>query len=144
MSVAALVLGNIFRKPEERTSKSGTVYVTATIKASVSNEVQFWRVSAFSDRTRAELLRLDVGDGVSAQGALKAEIYQPIGGEPRVSLSIMADHVIALRQPARQRESAKARSTKAPARSALASAPSVNVAGANFAPALPFDDDVPF
>jgi hypothetical protein len=50
------------------------------------------------------------GDAVSVQGAFKAELYTPDGGEPRISLPIIADQVVALRQPPRTK--------KAPAKAA--------------------------
>ena len=40
---------------------------------------------AFSDTAQAELLRLDDGDAVSVQGALRAEAYSK-DGEARVGL----------------------------------------------------------
>lgn len=63
----------------------------------------------------SELLRLSDGDAVSCQGSMKAEIYKPDNGEPRLSLSLVADQVLALRQPPRKREKD---STDAPRRSA--------------------------
>jgi single-stranded DNA-binding protein len=48
-------------------------------------------------------MRLTDGDSLSVQGAMKVELYQPEGGEARVSLSIIADHVLALRQPPKER-----------------------------------------
>ncbi|MCI0600859.1 MAG: hypothetical protein L0Y60_15320 [Beijerinckiaceae bacterium] len=40
------------------------------------------------------------GDTISVQGPFKAELY----GEKRLSLSIVADNVLALRQPAKTRK----------------------------------------
>jgi hypothetical protein len=58
---------------------------------------------AFYETVQAELLRLREGDSLSVQGALKAELYKPEGGEPKLSLSMVADHVLAVRQPPRER-----------------------------------------
>ena len=42
------------------------------------------------------------GDTVSLQGQMKAELYTPAGKfEPRISLSIIANSVLALRQAAK-------------------------------------------
>lgn len=35
---------------------------------------------------------------------MKVELYHPENGEPRLSLSLVADQVLALRQPPRKRE----------------------------------------
>ena len=56
-------------------------------------------MTAFSESVQAELMRLDEGESVCIQGAFKVELYQPEGGEPKASLSIIADNVLALRQP---------------------------------------------
>jgi hypothetical protein len=55
-------------------------------------------VLAFPESIQAELLRLQDGDAISVQGALKVELYDK-DGEKRLSLSVVAAHVVALRQP---------------------------------------------
>jgi len=104
MSAQVLITGTIFRRPERRTSRAGKPFVTATIKAKDGDAAQFWRVTVFSESAQEELLRLSDGDAASAQGSLKAELYRPDGGEARLSLSMVADQVLALRQPPRKRE----------------------------------------
>jgi single-stranded DNA-binding protein len=101
---AALVTGTLYRSPEQRTGKTGRPFVTATIKAKDGESFQWWRVTAFSESAQAELLRLDEGDHVSVQGNFKAELY-----ETRLSLSIIADQVLAVRQPPKERARPKER-----------------------------------
>jgi single-stranded DNA-binding protein len=103
MSTYVLVSGSLFRAPEQRTSKAGKLYVTATIKAKDGDAFQFWRVTAFSESVQAELMRLTDGDALSVQGALKAETYEK-NGATKLSLSVVADHVLAQRQPPKPRE----------------------------------------
>jgi hypothetical protein len=69
------------------------------------------------------LMRLDAGDAVSVQGSFKAEFYSKDGGEPRISLSIVADQALALRQPPKER------ATKSPQRGRHGDGP---------------DDEIPF
>jgi single-stranded DNA-binding protein len=109
MTVFAIVIGSLFKQPESRTSKDGKVFATATIKVRDGNAMQFVRLVAFSETAQAELLRLKDGDSVSAQGVLKAEIYTPTGGEPRVSLSLVAEQVLALRQHPKERQAKAAK-----------------------------------
>jgi single-stranded DNA-binding protein len=120
----ALITGVLFRAPEQRTSKAGKPFVTATIRAKDGKASQWWRVSAFSETAQAEIMRLDEGDACSVQGAFKAELYCPDGGEPKVSLSMVADRVLALRQPPKERKPQR----DAPARGGAAA----------------FDDSIPF
>jgi single-stranded DNA-binding protein len=102
--IAALVTGSLFRAPEQRQSKSGKPFVTATLKAKDGDGMQFIRLVAFSESAQAELLRLSEGDSLSAQGSLKAELYTKEGCEPKLSLSIIADQILALKQPPKERE----------------------------------------
>jgi single-stranded DNA-binding protein len=114
MTAFAIVAGSLFRAPEQRTSKAGKPFVTATIRAKDSEASQWWRVTAFSESAQAELMRLCDGDACSIQGAFKAELYKPEGGEPKVSLSIIADRVLALRQPPKERGHATSGSSWVP------------------------------
>jgi single-stranded DNA-binding protein len=125
MTAFAIVTGSLFKAPEQRTSKTGRPYVTATIRAQDGEASQWWRVMAFSESTQVELMRLGEGDVVAVQGAFKCELYQLEGGETRVSLSIVTDHVLALRQPPRER---KAKTAGDAARGGAAA----------------FDDSIPF
>jgi single-stranded DNA-binding protein len=86
----ALVTGTLFRAPEQRTSKAGKPFVTATLRAK-DGELQWWSVIGFSQTAQVELMRLGDGDAVTVQGSFKAELYPPDGGEAKLSLSILAD-----------------------------------------------------
>jgi single-stranded DNA-binding protein len=98
MTSYILITGTIFRSPERRTSKAGKPFTKATLKASDGDDVQFWNLLAFRESIQDELARLRDGDAVSVQGAFKAELYRPEDGEPRVSLSIVAERILPLRQ----------------------------------------------
>ena len=103
MTAFALVTGTLFRAPEQRTSKNGRAFVVATIRAKDGETSQWWKAIAFSESAGAELLRLSDGDALSVQGALKAETYTK-DGETKLSLTCIADAVLALRQPAKPRQ----------------------------------------
>jgi single-stranded DNA-binding protein len=103
MTSYALVTGTLFRPPEQRTSKSGKAFVTATLKSKDGESVQWWKVVAFSESARSELMGLGDGDAVACQGPLKVETYER-DGETKLSLSLVADRVLALHQPSKQRE----------------------------------------
>jgi single-stranded DNA-binding protein len=115
MSASVLVTGTLFRAPESRVAKSGKSFVTATIKCRDGDRVEWWKICAFSESAGAELARLDDGDVVSVQGRLEVATYEQ-GGETRIRLSCIADHVLALRQPAKKRAPAatKAAAPKQP------------------------------
>jgi hypothetical protein len=75
--------------------------------------------------SNAELMCLAAGDALSAQGALKAATYES-DGVTKLSLSVIADRVLALRQPPKKRKAPKERDT--PYRGGAAA----------------FDDSIPF
>jgi single-stranded DNA-binding protein len=113
MSVQVLVSGALFKAPEQRTSKSGKPFVTATIRAKNGEVTQWWKVIGFSDSAMAVLMRLSDGDALSVQGCMKTETYTPKdGSEPRLSFSVTADHVLSLRQPRRKPPQGEGRSAK--------------------------------
>jgi hypothetical protein len=72
---------------------------------------QWWKILAFSENVQAELMRLVDGDSISVQGTFKAELYDAKqcnkDGERPLSLSIIADSVLALRQPSKTRKLGK-------------------------------------
>jgi single-stranded DNA-binding protein len=98
MTAFALISGSLFKAPERKVSKNGNAFATATVKMRADdNRTEFWRLVTFSESAVEELMRLNEGDNLSAQGQMKAELYQPEGKEPRISLSIIADTVQPLR-----------------------------------------------
>jgi single-stranded DNA-binding protein len=104
MSTFALVSGALFRNPERKTSKAGKAYVTATMKAVAGNESEFWRLFVFSESAQAELMRLADGDKLSAQGAMKIELYRANDGSEKLSRTLMADGVLALKPAPREKK----------------------------------------
>ena len=58
-------------------------------------------------------MRLVEGDKVSVQGSLKVEPYTARDGQTRISRTVFADHVLALRQPPRERKPKADNSTQA-------------------------------
>jgi single-stranded DNA-binding protein len=87
MTAHVLVTGTLFRQPEQRTSKAGKPFVTATLKAKDGDEKQWWKLVAFSESAQAELMRLQGGDAVSMQGSLKVGLYEKDGDGCRCRLS---------------------------------------------------------
>jgi single-stranded DNA-binding protein len=105
MTAYALISGTVFRAPMQRTSQSGKRYVVTTLKAAAvdNSSSDFWSVLAFGDTAGAELMRLAIGERVTIQGGLKLEIFEK-DGQARISRTIFADHVMALRQPPKERK----------------------------------------
>lgn len=107
MSAVVLASGVLHKKPEQKTAKSGKQYVAATLRVREADATyQYWRLTTFDDQAQAELLRLDEGDNVSVQGLLRAEIYKPETGEPRLSMNVIVDQALPARPKPRPRDTA--------------------------------------
>jgi single-stranded DNA-binding protein len=86
--IHALITGVIFREVEQRTSKAGNAFSTATLRL---RDGVFARVTVFGEAAQ-DFLQLSEGDAVAVHGRLKAELYQG-----KISLSIVADKILPLR-----------------------------------------------
>ena len=102
--IFALISGTLFRNPEQRVSKSGKPFTTATMRVKDGDAAQFVRVTAFFESAQTELLRLSDGDSLSVQGPFKAETYVANSGETKISLSIVTDKILPLKQQPKQRQ----------------------------------------
>jgi hypothetical protein len=103
MSSFVLITGTLFRTPEQRTSKTGNPFVTATLKVKDGDGVAWWKLLVFSESAQAELMRLSDGDALSAQGAFKVEPYDK-NGETRIGFTLFADRVLPLKSAPRDRK----------------------------------------
>jgi single-stranded DNA-binding protein len=101
--IIAVVAGNLIRDPEQRTAKFGKQFTTGTIRAKTHEAMQYVRFVAVSESAQGELIRLADGDALAIQGARKAETYEK-DGKTRLSLSLIVDRVLALRQPPKERK----------------------------------------
>lgn len=103
MSAFVIITGTLFRDPETRiATKTGKPFVAATMKVADGNAISWWKVLAFGADAQAALSGLRDGESLSAQGRLGVGTYER-NGETRLSFTVVADHVMALRQPAKPR-----------------------------------------
>ena len=145
MTATVLVSGKLARDPEQKTSRNGNPFATATIRDGFGDDALWWRVFAFSDEAREELMSLQAGDGVAVSGSFKAEVYAG-AGEPRVSLSVTADRLISAHQRKKERAADKRAQVKEDrAGGRRAGRPDAQQDGLlEHAAARPYDDPIPF
>jgi single-stranded DNA-binding protein len=103
MTAVALITGAIFKAPERRTSKAGKPFVVTTVRVVDGNNNDYWNILAFAEAAQADLMRLEFGDRLSAQGTLQVELYTGKDGQQRISRTLLTDHVLTLRQPRSKR-----------------------------------------
>lgn len=94
--IDALISGRLHAAPQARTSKTGSQFVTATVRiATREGGSLFASVIAFSSTACRALLALQEGDAIALAGELTPKVYQPKdGGEPRASLDLVAHAVL--------------------------------------------------
>lgn len=93
--IDGLVSGKLYGKPAERAGASGRPFVTAKVRAAVSDgEALFVNVIAFSDGAKAALLALDDGDSVALAGTLTPKVWTDRNGDAKPVLDMVAHAVL--------------------------------------------------
>jgi single-stranded DNA-binding protein len=93
----------------------------------------FVNIVAFSDSAKDAILALGEGDALCVQGKATIGVYEK-NGEHRPSLSIVADQVLALRQPPKERKPTASTDTR----------PRQERLSGSWAPGSGPDDSIPF
>lgn len=92
--IRALVTGELFANPQERTGKTGKPFALARVSVPQGEDGRvFCSVIAFHDDAVARLLELKAGAAVSLAGALKVSTWQAKDGTTRPALDLVADEV---------------------------------------------------
>lgn len=112
MSIAALVLGKLTGKPEQRTAKSGRPFTTAKLRTAAGDETVFVHVVCFSESTQAVLLALADGDSVAVAGDLTPQAWLDREGKARPSLDLVAHQVLTTYALKRKRAATEAASER--------------------------------
>jgi single-stranded DNA-binding protein len=102
MSTSVMLAGALGKTPQQRMSKAGKPYMSTSIRVTEGSEVVWWNLLIFAEAAQIEILRLDAGEKLAVQGVMRLEIYQK-DGEPKISRTVIVDHVVTLRQPPKTR-----------------------------------------
>jgi len=130
MTVSVMVTGSLFRSSVQKTAKSGKLYTTATLKAAVGGDVEFWTALAFGESEQAALLGLAQGEKCAVQGSMKLEAKAG-DGEVKIYRTVFVDALLALKPAPRERKPKSEKLERAPPAGRAAVEPSLN-------------DDIPF
>ena len=145
MSIDCLIQGRMHRAAQQRTSKTGSPFVTATVRVPTKDGGSlFASVIAFSATACQSLLALADGDAVALAGELTPKVYMPRdGGEPRPSLDLLAHAVLSPYHIARKRKAVAGERVERPTERSPDDDLPVK-AGNHQQPEVPFDDTIPF
>jgi hypothetical protein len=126
--ITALISGSLFRNPECRTSKSGKVFATATLRINDGDGSQYVHVVAFSESAQAELLRLKDGDCFFRTGPVQGGDLRE--GRRRAE-ALIVDHRRSNSRPSAASETAQGASARTAAgRHAIATSEMCGLVGA--------------
>lgn len=90
--IEAHLCGRLSKDAEQRVTKAGKAMTVLTVIVSDADIDTWITVLAFEDLAE-RLAGLPKGTEIYGRGRLKAGPYQPEGGEPRVSLTLLATSV---------------------------------------------------
>lgn len=100
--------GRLGRDAESRTSRNGNPMAILNVIADTDEEGATWiNVLCFKELA-TQVAELKKGERVYCKGTLKAELWQPENGEPRINLTLLANVVQPheLKKPAAKRKPA--------------------------------------
>lgn len=92
--IRALINGELVADPQERTARNGNTFALARVSVPQGDAGRIYcSVIAFDDDAVKRLLTLRKGAAVAIGGTLKATLWQPEHGDPRVQIEMVADEV---------------------------------------------------
>ncbi len=94
--IRALIAGELYSAPQERTSRNGNTFATARVSVPMGEEGRlFCSVIAFDSAAVARLLQLKPGASVAMAGTMKVGVWTANDGTAKPSLDMVADEVAA-------------------------------------------------
>ena len=142
----ALIAGKLHARPEARTSKNGSPYATAKLRAAAGDgDLLFVNVIAFEPAAVAALQALDAGDTLAVTGSLTPKVWQDRDGNHRPAIDLVAQQVLTAYHVSRKRSAMLPASTDQSHQSHQAD-PAGNAAATHARrPAQPLaDGEIPF
>jgi len=101
MSLRALVTGRLYGAPMRREGKAAT-FTTAKLAADTDQGTAWVSLIAFG-AVGNRLAGLKDGDTIAVAGKAELSAYADKQGEPRASMNLVADELVTLKRPKRER-----------------------------------------
>lgn len=113
--IDALIQGHVYGQPAQRTSKTGSTFVTAKMRvASGDGESTFVNVICFDADTCAALVALGDGDAVAMAGPLTPKVWTDKQGTAKPALDIVCHHLLTAYHIQRKRRAMAQHDDQAP------------------------------
>lgn len=101
--IRTLLTGNLYGEPQARTSKSGSTFATAKVKADGKDGAVLWISIVAFNEVADRLLTLPANAAVALSGKLEVSAYTAKTGEPAAGLSVVVDELATLKAKPRPR-----------------------------------------
>lgn len=105
--IRALLTGCLHKPAEARKAASGADYARGVVLVDLDDQTTVYAVVSGFGPACERLLALRPGDALSAAGRLRVGLWKPAEGDPRVSMSMLADEIAAVRAAPRPRRAAR-------------------------------------
>mgnify|MGYP003586016539 CR=1 FL=1 len=101
--IRTLLTGNLYGEPQARTSKSGSTFATAKVRADGKDGAVLWISIVAFNEVADRLLTLPANAAVALSGKLEVSAYTAKTGEPAAGLSVVVDELATLKAKPRPR-----------------------------------------
>lgn len=101
--IRTLLTGNLYGEPQARTSKSGSTFATAKVRADGKDGAVLWISIVAFNEVADRLLTLPANAAVALSGKLEVSAYTAKNGEPAAGLSVVVDELATLKAKPRPR-----------------------------------------
>ncbi len=95
--IRALLTGQLYGPPQARTSKSGSTFATAKVKADGKDGAVLWVSLVAFGEVADRLLTLPANAALALSGKLEVSAYTDKQGNPAASLSVVCDELATLK-----------------------------------------------
>ena len=106
--IRTLLTGNLYGEPQARTSKSGSTFATAKVRADGKDGAVLWISIVAFNEVADRLLTLPANAAVALSGKLEVSAYTAKTGEPAAGLSVVVDELATLKAKPRPTVAAQA------------------------------------
>jgi single-stranded DNA-binding protein len=94
----ALIEGVLTADPQQRSTKTGQPFTTASLKAKGSATSAWVSLAAFNQPEAGELLSMRKGDPIAVQGSFRVGTYTGKDGTVRATIDVEVSRLVTLRK----------------------------------------------
>jgi len=95
--IRTLLTGQLYGDPQARTSKSGSQFATAKVRADGKDGTVLWISIVAFNEVADRLLTLKANNAVALSGKLEVSAYTDKQGQPAAGLSVVCDELATLK-----------------------------------------------